>query len=148
MADPSVSKWLKCILTVHSGYILSHPDCDAAMSSLHAELETRTRHHGAVFQLAGKLEMLDKQIRQRQETAADTSRGAEDGEQPPLLMYQDDSSDELADVIDDLLVPASDTDDDWVDDDNDDNMNGDDSDDCKIVNDEDDTDINDMSESD
>ena len=147
MADPSVSKWLKCILTVHSGYILSHPDCDAAMSSLHAELETRTRHHGAVFQLAGKLEMLDKQIRQRHEAAADTS-GAEEGEQPPLLMYQDDSSDELADVIDDLLVPASDTDDDWVDDDNDDNMNGDDSDDCKIVNDEDDTDTNDMSESD
>ena len=28
-------------------------------------------------------------------------------------MYQDDSSDELSEVMDDLLLPASDTDDNW-----------------------------------
>ena len=30
-----------------------------------------------------------------------------------ILVYQDDSSDELSEVMDDLLLPASDTDDNW-----------------------------------
>ena len=34
-------------------------------------------------------------------------------------MYQDDSSDELSEVMDDLLLPASDTDDNWFQDDED-----------------------------
>ena len=36
-------------------------------------------------------------------------------EHGPLLMYQDDSSDDLENVIDDLLVPGSDSGDDWKD---------------------------------
>ncbi len=31
----------------------------------------------------------------------------------PLTVYQDDSSDELSDVLDDLLLPASDNEDAW-----------------------------------
>ncbi len=34
-------------------------------------------------------------------------------------MYQDDSSDELSEVLDDLLLPASDTEDIWQQDDHD-----------------------------
>ena len=34
-------------------------------------------------------------------------------------VYQDDSSDELSEVMDDLLLPASDTDDNWFQDDDD-----------------------------
>ena len=39
-----------------------------------------------------------------------------------LLVYQDDSSDEMEDVMNDLLVPASDTDDDFDEDDGDEAM--------------------------
>ena len=40
-----------------------------------------------------------------------------DADQEALVVYQDESSDELEDVLKDLLVPASDTDDKWDDDD-------------------------------
>ena len=39
-----------------------------------------------------------------------------------LLVYQDDSSDEMEDVMNDLLVPASDTDDDFDEEDGDEAM--------------------------
>ena len=55
-------------------------------------------------------------------------------------MYQDESSDELEDVIDDLLVPGSDTDDDWEEKEVDEMEEGKESDDSvKIVNGENDT---------
>ena len=79
--------------------------------------------------------MLEKQIREKNEV---TEKG-DNVEQGPLIMYQDDSSDDLENVIDDLLVPGSDSGDDWKDDDDidDDNMNEDDSDDSvEIVNDD------------
>ena len=130
------STWLKCLLTAHSGFILSVPEAEELLTSIQSSLEDRTRHLGPVYQLVGKLEMLDKQIREKQETDRDT----EVGERGPLLLYQDDSGDELENVIDDLLVPASETDeDDW--DEGDLEMESEqESDDCKIVNESDDND--------
>ena len=50
-------------------------------------------------------------------------------------VYQDESSDELEDAIDDLLVPGSDTDDDWEEEGDAEMEGGDDSDDSvEIVN--------------
>ena len=134
------SSWLKCLLTAHSGFILSVPEAEELLTSIQSSLEERTRHLGPVYQLVGKLEMLDKQIREKQETG-DT----ETGERGPLLLYQDDSGDELENVIDDLLVPASETDeDDWEE--GDQEMESEqESDDCKIVNESDDND-DDMSD--
>ena len=78
--------------------------------------------------------MLEKQIREKN----DATENGDSVEQGPLLMYQDDSSDDLENVIDDLLVPGSDSGDDWKDDDiDDDNMNDDSDDSVEIVNDED-----------
>ena len=37
-----------------------------------------------------------------------------------FIVYQDDSSDELSEVMDDLLLPASDTDDNWFQDEDED----------------------------
>ena len=54
-------------------------------------------------------------------------------------VYQDESSDELEDVIDDLLVPGSDTDDDWEEKEDDEMKGGEESDDSvEIVNGEND----------
>ena len=130
------STWLKCLLTAHSGFILSVPEAEELLTSIQSGLEERMRHLGPVYQLVGKLGMLDKQIREKQETDKDT----EVEERGPLLLYQDDSGDELENVIDDLLVPASETDeDDW--DEGDLDMESEqESDDCKIVNESDDND--------
>ena len=114
---------------------MSVPEAEELLTSIQSSLEERTQHLGSVYQLVGKLGMLDKQIREKQETG-DT----EVGERGPLLLYQDDSGDELENVIDDLLVPASETDeDDWEEGDLE--MESEqESDDCKIVNESDDND--------
>merc|ERR1712025_422083 len=127
--------WLQSLLTVHTGYIMSLPDSADILSPLSSVLEDRTKHYSSVYQLRGKLDMLEKQIREKNEV---TEKG-DNVEQGPLIMYQDDSSDDLENVIDDLLVPGSDSGDDWKDDDDidDDIMNEDDSDDSiEIVNDD------------
>ena len=64
-----------------------------------------------MLQLRGKLDLVIKQKSGRVEDAA------VDADQEALVVYQDESSDELEDVLKDLLVPASDTDDKWDDDD-------------------------------
>jgi len=122
MVNASHAKWLKAVLTIHTGYLVSVPDCQELLTPLYALLETRTQHYSQVLQLRGKLELLTRQTMDRQgDTVVDTEKQA-------LLVYQDESSDELEDVIDDLLVPGSDTDDDWEEK-GDDEMEGDDSDD-------------------
>ena len=128
---------------------MSLADCHPALSSLHSSLAPRTKHFATTQQLAGKLEMLDKQIKEknRSETSGDAKQ------EKSLLSYQDDSSDELEDVIDDLLVPGSDTDDDWEEEDNYDEKNNESDDSIEVVEDNDngtgnDNDINSMSDSD
>jgi len=109
MVNASHAKWLKSVLTIHTGYLVSVPDCQDLLSPVYALLETRTQHYNQVLQLRGKLELLTRQAMDRQgDTVVDTDKQA-------LLVYQDESSDELEDVIDDLLVPGSgsDLDDDW-----------------------------------
>jgi len=97
-----------------------------------ALLEARTSSYSSVLQLRGKLDLVIKRKSGRAEEAA------VDTEKEALLVYKDESSDELSDVLDDLLVPASDTDDNWDDDENAgiENEDGDDDDDSdvKLVN--------------
>jgi len=129
MVNASHAKWLKAVLTIHTGYLVSVPDCRELLTPLYALLETRTQHYNQVLQLRGKLELLTRQTMDRQgDTVVDTEKQA-------LLVYQDESSDELEDVIDDLLVPGSDTDDDWEEKEDDEMEGGEESDDSiEIVN--------------
>merc|ERR1711942_572437 len=107
MVNASHAKWLKAVLTIHTGYLVSVPDCRELLTPVYALLETRTQHYNQVLQLRGKLELLTRQTVERQgETTVNTDKQA-------LLVYQDESSDELEDVIDDLLVPGSNSEDDW-----------------------------------
>lgn len=131
--DASHAKWLRSVLSLHTGYLVSVPECRDLLTPVYALLEARTSHYPQVLQLRGKLELLTKQTDVTgEDTEVDTGKEA-------LLVYQDDSSDELEDVMDDLLVPASDTDDDWENDEMDETMDASklvsDSDDCvEIVN--------------
>ena len=147
MSGHGPAVWLKSLLESHAGYLMSLPDCQHVLSSLYSLLGPRTSHLNLTHQLAGKLEMLDKQVMQRNRTDH-----CGDRQEKSLLSYQDDSSDELEDVIDDLLVPGSDTDDDWEEEDNYDEKNNESDDSIEVVEDlngtENDNDIKSMSDSD
>lgn len=131
MVNASHAKWLRSVLTLHTGYLVSVPDCQDLLTPVYALLETRTAHYPQILQLRGKLELLTRQTEEKEgDKVVDTNKEA-------LLVYQDESSDELEDVIDDLLVPGSETDDNWEDDDDDKDMEADDnsdSDSIEIVN--------------
>ena len=91
-----------------------------------------------VLQLRGKLELLTKQTEVTGgEADIDAGKKADVdinltnyiilelifyAGKEALLVYQDDSSDEMEDVMNDLLVPASDTDDDFDEEDGDEAM--------------------------
>ena len=89
-----------------------------------------------VLQLRGKLELLTKQTDVTGgEADIDAGKKADVdinltiyiilifyAGKEALLVYQDDSSDEMEDVMNDLLVPASDTDDDFDEEDGDEAM--------------------------
>jgi len=107
--NASHAKWLKSVLAIHTGYLVSIPDCQDLLSPVYALLERRTSHYSQVLQLKGKLELLTKQTDSKEgDKIIDTNKEA-------LLVYQDDSSDELENVIDDLLVPGSGSEDQWTD---------------------------------
>ena len=47
---------------IHSGYLVSVPECQDLLTLLYALLETRTQHYNQVLQLRGKLEQtMDRQ---------------------------------------------------------------------------------------
>ena len=83
--DVGAAKWLKELLSVHKSYIISVSECQELMEQIHKILETRTQHYSSVFQLVGKLDMLDKQLRDKVEA----SNAGDSKEQEPLLLYQD-----------------------------------------------------------
>jgi len=114
--DASHAKWLRSVLGLHTGYLVSVPECRELLTPVFALLEARTHHYNQVLQLRGKLDLLTKQ------TEAAGGDQEVDGGAEALLVYQDDSSDEMEGVMDDLLVPASDTDDDFEEDMEDDAM--------------------------
>jgi len=114
--DASHAKWLRSVLGLHTGYLVSVPECQDLLSPVFALLEARTQHYSQVLQLRGKLELLTKQ------TEATGGEADIDAGKEALLVYQDDSSDEMEDVMNDLLVPASDTDDDFDEEDGDETM--------------------------
>jgi len=109
----SHGKWLKAVLHYHTSHIMSSPECEEILSSMNTIIEARTRNYNKILQLRGKLEMIVKQVNTQDEEdhfQAEMSQPRKEA----LLVYHDDSSDELNDRLDEMLLPASDTDnDDW-----------------------------------
>merc|ERR1719193_292066 len=92
---------------------MSSPECEEIMSSMNTIIEARTRNYSKILQLKGKLDMIVKQINTQDEDDRFQPESNQASKEA-LLVYQDDSSDELNDKLDEMLLPASDTDnDDW-----------------------------------
>merc|ERR1719420_2106479 len=61
MVNASHAKWLKSVLTIHTGYLVSVPACHAVLAPVFALLEARTQNYSQVVEVRGKLEMMTKQ---------------------------------------------------------------------------------------
>ena len=118
--NASHAKWLKSVLTIHAGYLVSVPACHAVLAPVFALLEARTQNYSQVLEVRGKLEMMTKQ---RSDKSAEHHI---DIDKEPLIgkkifltfqlfyfsfsVYQDESSDEGDDLMDDLLINGDDED--------------------------------------
>jgi len=109
------AKWTKAVIQYHSSHLMSSPKCEELLSSLYSLTEARTKNYSKILRLKGKLDIMTHQITAQPEAPEELETNKE-----ALLVYQDeDSSDELNEHLDDMLMPASDTDndnDDWNDD--------------------------------
>jgi len=129
------AKWTKAVIQYHSSHLMSSPKCEELLSSLYSLTEARTKNYSKILRLKGKLDIMTHQITAQPEAPEELETNKE-----ALLVYQDeDSSDELNEHLDDMLMPASDTDndnDDWNDD-----QEGDSSEEDEDSNDEDVVDV-------
>lgn len=131
MVNQSHAKWLRSVLQHHSSYLMSSAHCDELLGPIVAMLQARTKHYAPLINLKGKLDVMTRQIRARPEAsdlqtaAGNQSMGTElNAANEARLIYQDDSSDEMSDVLDELLPPASDTEEQWNLNDDDDGSSG------------------------
>jgi len=62
MVNAPHAKWLRAVLQHHSAFLMSNPACQELLGPLMAMLEARTKHHGAILRLKGKLDIVTKQI--------------------------------------------------------------------------------------
>merc|ERR1712058_114961 len=98
VVNASHAKWLKSVLTIHTGYLVSIPDCQDLLSPVYALLEARTQNYSQVLQLRGKLNMM---MKQSDDKHTDNNL---DVEQDALAVYIDTSSDESDDMVSDLMI--------------------------------------------
>ncbi len=124
---------------------MASPQCVEIMAPIFSMLQSKTRHYNKLLQLRGKLDIVTKQISfANTNVDEELEAGSKDAEKEALLVYQvnkldqdqehwqcfdlflqDDSSDELSERLDDMLIPDSDTDDDVLDEESDEVSEGD-----------------------
>lgn len=94
-----IVKWLKCVLMIHTSYLMSYPDLVNSLGSVYEMMNARTKLFPQLSKLQGKLQLVMSQVTSQAEALNQTSD--KDGE--PLLFYQDSNSDE---EIEEELIPS------------------------------------------
>ncbi|KAF8167822.1 hypothetical protein B0H34DRAFT_646270, partial [Crassisporium funariophilum] len=61
--------WVKAVLAIHAGHLMTIPDLVARLSGLHATLTARLNLHESLLSLSGRLDMVLSQIELRSSTA-------------------------------------------------------------------------------
>ncbi|TFK57593.1 NUC189-domain-containing protein [Heliocybe sulcata] len=95
--------WVKAVLTIHSGHLMTMPDLVARLSGLHATLTTRLTLHESLLSLNGRLDMVLSQIEMRSSAAPAPvaarrkGRGAAQGAEKEVTRYVEGESEEEAD---------------------------------------------------
>ena len=62
MVNQAHAKWLKYAIQIHTGHLMSTPDCEEILGPVYSLIEARTRHYSMALQLKGKLDMMTRQI--------------------------------------------------------------------------------------
>ncbi|KAJ7837189.1 WD40-repeat-containing domain protein [Mycena olivaceomarginata] len=68
----TLTLWVKTVLTVHSGHLMTMPDLVARLSGLHATLSSRLALQDTLLSLSGRLDMVLSQIEMRSSAAPAT----------------------------------------------------------------------------
>ncbi|KAL0950633.1 hypothetical protein HGRIS_007423 [Hohenbuehelia grisea] len=109
--------WVKAVLTMHSGHLMTMPDLIARLSGLHATLTTRLALQESLLSLSGRLDMVLSQIEMRS-SAAPAPLTAPKGKAPApsktaaRQYIEGESEDEDEDEQMDVEVEVGDDDDD------------------------------------
>lgn len=98
-------KWLRETMKVHSSYLMTFPDLVPVLSQLYQVMDSRTATHNRFVKLEGKMDLLSFQYKSKK---AETENKVINT--TPMLVYEDESSDEQEDVLlDDLPEDHSDS---------------------------------------
>lgn len=100
-----VLRWLKTLLTIHTSYLMTFPDMVENLSSIYQMMDSRTVMFHKLSRLQGKLDLVLSQIANQDQAETDTG-----ATEQPLLMYQEESSDEDF-ALTDFAPTQSDTED-------------------------------------
>ncbi|PSS37165.1 hypothetical protein PHLCEN_2v1038 [Hermanssonia centrifuga] len=145
-------KWVRAVLVVHGGHLLTMPDLVARLSGLHATLTARLALQESLLSLSGRLDMVISQIEMRSSVApaplpmpkSSKSKGKEKKQQPqqkPVKRYVEGESEEEegegvdievesgddAGSVEDVELGGSDEEDDDSEDESEEDEEGDDS---------------------
>ncbi|XP_072162964.1 WD repeat-containing protein 43-like [Diadema setosum] len=101
-----VAHWTKEVLRVRASYLMTCPELMTRLSHIYETINTRTSHGSKLSRLHGKLELMLAQVSSQSEPG---QAGQAD---QALVMYEDESSDEL-DLLEDGLVGHSESEGEW-----------------------------------
>ncbi|OWF41846.1 WD repeat-containing protein 43-like [Mizuhopecten yessoensis] len=87
-------KWIKSILVVHTSYLMTFPEVVEIFSSLYQMMDARTAAFSRLSKLQGKLDLILSQITTQEQHEDERLTG-----QQPLLMYQEESSDDEDEMV-------------------------------------------------
>ncbi|KAK2150432.1 hypothetical protein LSH36_405g01017 [Paralvinella palmiformis] len=105
----ATSKWVKAVLTCHTAHLQTFPKLVDSLSTLYAIIESRVSSFTKISKLFGRLQLVTAQIEAQSRDEMENF-----SEQQPILLYEDESSDdELA--IEDVIPDHSESEDDWDD---------------------------------
>jgi len=68
----SLVAWVKTVLVIHAGHLMTIPDLVTRLSGLHTTLTARLNLHDSLLSLSGRLDMVLSQIELRSSTAPTT----------------------------------------------------------------------------
>jgi len=109
----TLAKWLRITLSQHAAYLLAFPELVESLSSIYAAMESRVTLFTRVSRLQGKLDLMLSQI--SSQAASEDALEAGASSQQPLLLYNDESSDEDSPLVDDadLVADQTESEGDW-----------------------------------
>jgi U3 small nucleolar RNA-associated protein 5 len=105
-----LAAWIRAVLVHHTAYLMASPGVQAVLTSLYQTIESRLAMQRTLLSLSGRLDLLMVQARARAAAAAGAA-AEEDGEEGPLAVFQEPSSDEEVEVEDPFAAGADSEDD-------------------------------------